>query len=207
MTALIEPHYIPSLEYFCAILPYDEIVLEGYEHFVKQTYRNRCRVNTAHGIKILTVPLINRKGKILTKDVKIQTGKEWRNVHWRTIESAYRKAPFFDHYSDELKKILFIGHEYLIDLNRDLLSFCLRQMEIQKIISASVSYKKERQENTSDVRNVIIDKKTFDTRNHYRVHAYYQVFGNEFVPDLSFIDLLFCEGPGTREVIKHSVAR
>jgi hypothetical protein len=204
MTVLIEPHYLPSLEYFCALLPFDEIILESWENFSKQTYRNRCYVNTAHTTKLLTVPLTERHGKILTKDIRIDVGKRWRNIHWRTIESSYRKAPYFDYYSDDLKNILYKGHEYLFELNCDLLSFCLRNMGLQKIISASVSYEKEVDENKIDLRSVIMDKKTFGQRNFYRPHPYYQVFGNEFAPDLSVIDLLFCEGPDTTAILRVS---
>ncbi len=204
MNVLIELHYIPSLEYFSAVLPAGDLVLETHECFVKQTYRNRCYLNTANGVKVITVPLVARHGKMLTKDIRIGTGKQWRTSHWRTIESAYRKAPFFDYYSDELKNILFSDHEYLIDLNTDLLSFCLRQFRLQKNISASLSYQKEVGENTLDLRSTISDKKPFSFRNYYHPHPYHQVFGNEFAPNLSFIDLLFCEGPEALALIRSS---
>jgi hypothetical protein len=203
---LIDSHFLPSLEYFCALLPFDEIMLEGWEHFPKQTYRNRSYINTANGVKILTVPLKERHGKILTKDVKIEAGKKWRNSHWRTIESAYRKAPFFYYYSEELKNILFEEHEYLIDLNSDLLSFCLRNSRMQKELSVSVAYEKQVTENKTDLRSVILDKKPYVSRNLYYPQAYHQVFGNDFVPNLSFIDLLFCAGPESALVIKASIA-
>jgi len=201
---LIDSHFLPSLEYFCALLSFDEIILEGWEHFPKQTYRNRSYINTANGVKILTVPLKERHGKILTKDVKVEVGKKWRNSHWRTIESAYRKAPFFDYYYEELKRILFKEHEYLLDLNHDLLSFCLRSSKMQKELSVSVAYEKQVTENKSDLRSVILDKKPVTSRNLYQTHAYHQVFGNNFVPNLSFIDLLFCEGPESASIIKAS---
>jgi len=203
---LIDSHFLPSLEYFCALLPFDEVVLEGWEHFPKQTYRNRSYINTANGIKILTVPLKERHGKILMKDVKIDAGKKWRNSHWRSIESAYRKAPFFDYYFEELKNILFKEHEYLLDLNRNLLSFCLRNSGQQKEIAVSVAYEKKVTENKTDLRSVILDKKPFVLRNLYRPHPYHQVFGNDFAPNLNFIDLLFCEGPSSASIIKASAA-
>jgi len=131
---LIEPHYLPSLEYFCAIFSVEEIILEVNEHFEKQSYRNRCFINTANGKQMLTVPLAERHGKVLIKNVLVEQGVKWRNNHWRSIESAYRKTPFFEHYSDELKKILFDKHEMLTELNRDLLSFCLRHIGFQKSI-------------------------------------------------------------------------
>src|SRR6478736_217880 len=149
---LIESHFLPSIEYFCALLPYEEIILEGCEYFSKQTYRNRAYINTANGVKILTFPLKDRHGKILTKNVRIETGKRWRNSHWRTIESGYRKAPFFDYYFEELKNILFTEYEYLQDLNHDLLSFCLRSAGFEKKISLTVEYEKEALGNKTDLR-------------------------------------------------------
>lgn len=205
-SVLIDAHFLPSLEYFCALLPFDEIILEGWEHFPKQTFRNRSYINTANGIKILTVPLKERHGKILTKDVKIDEGKKWRNSHWRTIESAYRKAPFFEYYFEELKNILFKEHEYLLDLNSDLLSFCLRNSKIEKEVAVSVAYEKQVTEKKIDLRSVILDKKPFALRHLYQPFPYQQVFGSDFAPNLSFIDLLFCEGPESASIIKASAA-
>jgi hypothetical protein len=201
---LVELHYLPSLEYFCALYTFDEIVFEGLEHMEKQTYRNRCFVNTAQGKKMLTVPLIERHGKVFTKDVLVETGNKWRNNHWRTIESAYRKAPYFDFYCDELKEILFQGHELLFDLNRDLMSFCLKCIRSQKNISATLTYETTVKENIFDLRSAISSKKPFSERNYYQARRYYQVFGSEFVSNLSIIDLLFCEGPRASEIIRSS---
>ncbi len=204
MTILIEPHYLPSLEFFCAILPFENVILEGHENFAKQTCRNRCYVNTSHGVKLLSVPLMGRHGKNLTKDVRIDRGKQWRNNHWRTIESAYRKSPFFDYYCDDLKNIIFQGHEYLIDLNFNLLSFCLRHIGLQKNVSVSVSYEKQPKKNVTDLRSALVDKKPFLLRDFYKPCSYYQIFGSEFAPNLTLIDLLFCEGPRTLHLLKES---
>jgi hypothetical protein len=201
---LLEPHYLPSLEYLCAVLPFSRIVLEGQEHFEKQTYRNRCYLNTAQGKKMLTVPLMERHGKVLTKGVLVETGNKWRNNHWRTIESAYRNSPYFDFYSEELKEILFQGHELLFDLNQDLMSFCLRHIGFQKSISATLAYQAQVEENIFDLRSTFSCKKPFTERNYYQPKKYYQVFGSEFVSNLSFIDLLFCEGPRANEIIRLS---
>jgi hypothetical protein len=201
---LTEPHFLPSLEYFCATLPFNNIILEGQEHFVKQSFRNRCYINTAQGKMMLTVPLKERHGKILTKEVQVEPGNKWRSSHWRTIESAYRKAPYFDFYCDELKEILFRGHDLLFDLDRDLLSFCLKSIRSQKNISATLTYEIDSAENIFDLRSVISSKKPFAERKFYQAQSYYQVFGSEFVSNLSIVDLLFCEGPRASEIIRAS---
>ena len=200
-TVLVEPHYLPSLEYFCAVRPFDEIRLETSEHFVKQSMRNRCFINTAQGAKMLTVPLAERHGKILTRDVLVELGNQWRNNHWRTIESAYRKAPYFDYYFEDLKLILYKGHVHLAELNRDLMSFCLRHIGFSKKISETLTYDPCEQEDVFDARSFISSKKAFAERRFYKAVRYYQVFGNEFVPNLSIIDLLFCEGPRASEIL------
>jgi hypothetical protein len=203
-TVLVEPHYLPSLEYFCALLLAEDILLETSEHFVKQSLRNRCFINTAQGAKMLTVPLAERHGKILTRDVVIEQGNQWRNNHWRTIESAYRKAPYFDYYFENLKAILYKGHTHLIELNRDLMSFCLRHIGFQKKISETLTYDLQVKEDVFDVRSTISSKKAFTERGFYKALRYYQVFGSEFVPNLSIIDLLFCEGPRASEILRAS---
>lgn len=201
---LIEPHYLPSLEYFCALLPCDEILLEKYEHFVKQTYRNRCYINTSHGVEILSVPLAEKHSKTILKDIRIDNSKKWQNNHWRTIESAYRKAPFFEHYGQALHQILFKQHQFLLELNCELLSFCLQSLSLPQRLTETLSYEKTPPEGVSDLRSVITPKKAVSDRSYYQAVPYYQVFGNTFVSNLSVVDLLFCEGPKGRSFLLRS---
>src|SRR6185295_1959943 len=99
--------------------------LENHEHFNKQSYRNRCYVLAANGVERLTVPVTEKHGKALITDVKIDYTFRWQANFWRTLESAYRNAPFFEHYSDDLRREIFSNHAYLYDLNSRLLSMCL----------------------------------------------------------------------------------
>jgi hypothetical protein len=203
-TVLIEPHYLPSLEYFCAVLPYDKIILEKHEHFIKQSFRNRCYIQTANGPVMLTVPLTEKKGKVPFHEVKIDYRQKWQNNHWRSIESAYNKAPFFEHYRDDLHRLIFTGAPYLADLDAALLSFCLRSMGLDKEQSETVSYEKGANDGTSDLRSQITPKKPFFERQFYRPAPYYQVFGSAFASNLSVIDLLFCEGPRALGLLRAS---
>lgn len=138
------------------------------------------------------------------KDVLVEKGNQWRNNHWRTIESAYRKAPYFEYYFEDLKGILYKGHQHLAELNRDLMSFCLRHIGSPKKISETLTYDKQLDKDVFDARSIISSKKAFVERPFYKAQRYYQVFGNEFVPNLSTIDLLFCEGPRASEILRAS---
>ena len=128
----------------------------------------------------------------------------WRNNHWRTIRSAYQNAPFFEYYADELHAILFQSHRFLFDLNKSLLSFCLRTLKLEIAIAETLSYQKDYTAEVVDLRNAISAKKHHSSRNHYQPAAYTQVFGNGFVENLSVLDVLFCEGPNALRYIKTS---
>ena len=94
-----------------------------------------------------------------------------------------------------LKKIIYHNHTYIFDLNLDLLSFCLKCIRHTPQLSVTVSYDKIVNESFSDLRSVIQPKIPHSVRPIYQAVSYMQVFGNQFVPNLSVIDLLFCEGP------------
>ncbi len=195
MNLLIDLHYLPSLEYFCVLQQFNHIELERCENYVKQSYRNRCYLKTSQGIEMLIVPLTAKHGKTLIKEVRIDYSQKWQNNHWRTIETAYRKAPYFEYYSDDLKSILYHHHNFLFDLNLELLSFCLKCLRLAPSLSVSVSYKKIPPSHVFDLRSQINPKKPSLDRNFYKSVPYYQVFGSGFAENLSLIDLLFCEGP------------
>ena len=201
---LIDLHFLPSLEYFCALLPCEKIVLEKHEHFNKQSYRNRCYVMAAHGVERLTVPVTEKHGKVLITQVKIDYTIRWQTNLWRTLESAYRNAPFFEHYQDDLRKEIFSNHTYLYDLNFRLLSMCLTWLKWEKTIAESVMYEKEIISPHLDMRGHISAKKDFLERDVYQSRGYQQVFGRAFVPNLSVIDLVFCEGPHAPAVLAAS---
>jgi hypothetical protein len=200
---VIETQYLPSVEFFCAIRNADEIIIEHYEHFIKQSYRSHTFINTANGKEKLVIPLTGKGNRTLIKDVRVDYTLNWHTTQWRTIESAYRKAPYYEHYVDDLQKILFTHHNFLIDLNQAMLSMCLRWLGWQKKINATIAHNLTIPDGV-DLRNVLLSKKSYNLRNFYRPVPYTQVFGKSFVDNASLVDLIFCKGPEAGAVIRAS---
>ena len=204
MKALIELHYLPSIAYFSALYSAEKIIIEKHEHFIKQSYRNRCHILTAQGVERLVIPLTSKHGKVFITDVRIDYSQKWLNNHWRTIESAYRNAPFFEFYADDVQKVLFNNHNFLYDLNFELLTICLKWLNLNVTLQESMVYEKPLTEAVIDMRNMIHAKKQEHQAKHFQPVSYTQVFGNKFAEGLSLIDLVFCEGPAARTVVASS---
>jgi hypothetical protein len=203
--ALIELHYLPSIAYFTTLCQHEKIIVEKYEHYEKQTYRNRCYINTANGKEGLIIPLTSKHGKTLIKDVRIDYSQKWLNNHWRSIQSAYGKAAFFEYYAEDLHAHLFKKHDFLYSLNLELLTMCLKWLKWNVPILETSVYEKEPSVRIRDFRSLLNPKKEDSCNRFFNSVEYHQVFGSMFVNNLSIIDLIFCEGPGANAIVKESI--
>lgn len=201
---LIEAQYLPPVAYFSSLVGRVELIVEKCEHFEKQTYRNRCYILGSQGKEMLIVPLTQKHGKTIITDVRVDYTQKWLNNHWRAIQSAYGKAPFFEYYGDDLHKILFGKHVFLYDLNLALLTMCLKWLKWKVPIRETAMYQKQAPEGVLDLRSAITPKKTAPLLQIFTPTEYQQVFGNKFVANLSLIDLILCEGPGARSIVHAS---
>jgi hypothetical protein len=191
---IIELHYLPCLAYFSAIKKAETVFLEACENFQKQTCRNRCYVLGANQIDCLTIPVKHSAEKILIRDVAIDYSQRWQSIHWRTIVAAYRKSPFFAYYVSDFEKVFATQPKFLFDFNEQLLTICLKLLNWSKSIELTDTYSFSPKNTANDLRNLITPEKTTENQAFYKPVAYVQNFGKEFAPNLSILDLLFCEG-------------
>ncbi|WP_422361960.1 WbqC family protein [Reichenbachiella sp.] len=201
MSTLIESQYFPCLEYFSLIKNRKEIWIETKEHFVKQTYRNRCYILDANRVLPLAIPMIGGNKKIPMDEIKIDYGQKWLNNHWRAIISAYNKSPFFEYYEPYFHNILFKKHETLLALNNEVLTFCLKVLNIDTEIKYTSTYKKGPFDEMEDVRSLIHPKSDYICRKYFTPIPYQQLFGSKFAANLSILDLLSCVGPDSNKYL------
>jgi len=189
LPCLVPISYFPSIQYLQCVFRHSHIVLEAHENYQKQTFRNRTHILTANGVECLTVPVLRSNSKQLIRDVLIDNSTRWYARHWRAIQSAYGKAPFFIYFQDAVHDILFQKHIYLFELNQNILTLCLHLWKQQRSISQSDTYQKE-------VINMIIDYRQLIENQSFNapIPYYKQCFGEEFTPNLSGLDRLFCAG-------------
>lgn len=193
MTPLLPISYFGPIEEYALLAQNDKVIYEIKEHFVKQSYRNRCKIYGANGEMRLTVPLIMKSREKTPMDkIRISYSDKWQAQHWKTIVSAYKNSPFFEHYEEDLNNFFQTEFNYLIDLNKTAQNIILKHSRISVNISETNNYDISRD---SDYRKIITPKKQPFVTNPRYIQVFEEKHG--FQPNLSILDLLFNEGPAS----------
>lgn len=209
---LLTTAYFPPIEYLAAIanecrfnpgmteVEPAVVYIEACEHYVKQSWRNRCRFYAADGAQTLNFPVCHEDfGKPISQ-MRIDWKTDWLTRHERAIISAYRTSPYFEYYQDELFAILDSRPELMLDFNTQILKFFLRKTGIPADIRLTSEWEAVTIEGhkVTDLREAIHPKRPNSILKDLGLERpYWQVFSPKygFIPGLSIMDLLFNEGP------------
>jgi hypothetical protein len=92
--SIIQSCYIPWKGFFDLIGLCDEYVIYDRMQFAKRHWHNRNLIKTPNGTEWLTIPVVT-KGRFSQAIDEVMIEKPWADKHWRALELAYRRAPFF----------------------------------------------------------------------------------------------------------------
>jgi hypothetical protein len=201
--AILPTAYLPPIQYFQKLRDYSNCIIEQHESFIKQTYRSRCNIYSPNGLYVMSIPIVNRSHKQFTKDARISYETNWRELHWRTLEAAYRRSPFFEFYEDDFRPFYQEKKfDFLIDFNEELLQTILPLLKLKPNYTFSNSYIST-DENMNDYRLIISPKENLSADKLFSIKPYSQVFDTKygFIENLSIVDLLFNQGSISREYI------
>lgn len=198
-TGIFSTAYFAPVQYYWHMNRVDNVVMEAYEHYTKQTWRNRCTIATANGPMTLSLPIeADPSGRKPIRDCKLSDHGNWQHLHWNSIESAYRSSPFFEYYQDDIRPFFERRNCFLVDFNDEIRKTICDMIEIAPQVRFSQEYVDEQTlpNGWQDFRTRIHPKK--DARETgFEAIPYYQVFDRKFgfLPNLSILDLVFNMGP------------
>ncbi len=194
-------NFLPCQAYFAAILAQKDIQIYSNEAFHKQTYATRAYILGPHKVETIRVPVLKNKNNAEIKEIRISYVENWERHIFKTLQNCYGKSPYFEHLFYMFEKSISKKHTFLIDLNSELLSICLKILKINKTICHNESSYFENKDKIISFNS----KKRFDFGENYMPKVYFQNFGNMFEKNLSVIDLLFNQGIDARSVLEESV--
>jgi hypothetical protein len=224
---ILQPSYIPWRGFFHQIDKADFFVFYDDVQFDKRGWRNRNLIKTSLGLLWLTIP-VKSKGAIVNNipinQIRISWEKNWNSDHWKSIQYAYRKAPFFDFYVDFFTDMFSRRTELLADfiiqstieisklLGISGTSF-IRSSELpnitgdktDRLISILKAVKADHYISGPSAKNYIEEEKfinhgitleymSYDYPEYPQLHPPYE-------PNVSIIDLLFMTGPDSLKFI------
>lgn len=197
MTLIVDLQYFHAANLFFKLDHFSHCSFELYEHFQKMTFRNRCVVAAANGPVNLSIPVSGgRNQKTVLREVFIDYRERWQDNHWKTLQSAYSRSPYFEHFEEELRALYQRKYRLLWEWNLACFQWACDKLAINTTISFTTeyleSYPPDRYE---DWRSRIVPtsiNSVFGTGRTYN-----QVFEdrNGFLPNMSVLDYLFCNGP------------
>lgn len=229
MDLIIESQYFAPIIFYKISYNFSYIVFEQCETYQKMSFRNRCQIAGAEGVISLAVPLVGGRGqKGLTRDVRIAGGRSWQAQHWKTIVSCYSRSPWFDYYRDGLETLFQKPVNFLMDWNQECLEWTLRVLGMTRTIRRTAAYREVYLPGEgADWRGRLVPRErekwgamsfgspgagpdgpgaVTDGRGWPAAPRYRQVFEERigFTPNLSILDLLFCEGKEAIRYIRSS---
>lgn len=185
-----------------AIAQCEKVIFEVEDNYQKQTYRNRAYIAHSNGELLLNIPIKHNKNgeRQKTKDVVVENNFPWQELHWKSLQSAYRTSPFFEYYEDDFKPLFTETVCNLMEHNLRIAEVLCELIGIEVEISKTSSY--EVSPEIKDLRFLINAKR----KTEFQPEEYTQVHeaNHPFLPNLSVLDLLFNEGPNTLTYLEAS---
>jgi hypothetical protein len=222
-----QPTFLPWAGYFGLLNFVNEFVFLDDIQFNKRSWQQRNNIKINNKNFFLTVPVISKnKYNQKINEVLIDKKSNFIQNHKRCIEINYKKTNYFKDYADEIFKVYDINHDKLIDLNIDFIKVICNLLKIKFSFIRSSELK-----TNSSKENLILEickikksktyistigsknylnndydfKKNLIELKYYKFKNFkYKQLGNDYIENLSIIDLLFNLGPNTLDYIKEN---
>ncbi|MDX1909438.1 MAG: WbqC family protein [Bacteroidia bacterium] len=168
---------------------YRVIGLDIWQPYQKQQLTSRTYIRVSNRVLPLTVTVHRRDHHAPLWEQRISYQEDWPRQHLRTVESAYRSAPYFEYYIDALRAFWAAPEETLGALN----------MRSAKLMASWLQWspvwhawdRMQAPGEADDLRRLLMRHQWPD---RWPMRTYFQVFPG-FEPGLSALDLMLNLGP------------
>jgi hypothetical protein len=221
-----QPYILTYIGYFNLIDSTDKIVFYDDVNYIKRGWINRNRILLNNSDFLFTVPVEKASQNKMINEIKPRIDSIFLNKFFSQIETAYKKAPYYDNVNEMLKAVFSKEYKNIADLAISSITsvYAYLDKDIQWTKSSISSPKKKGMDKADRLIQITKDlgyqkytnaiggqelyqKEYFDNKGvqlnfvqSQRVD--YRQFNKEFVPWLSIIDILMFND---KEAVKEQI--
>ena len=224
---IMQPYFFPYIGYWQLMNAVDTYVIYDDVTFIKNGWVNRNRILINGEARYFNLPTVGAGSYVMIKDIELSKEQKLFDKLIKSLDGAYKKAPFYSETMPLLESIILSNKKYMGELLELQVREVAKHLNMQtQILLSSQEVKKDTslhaQDKVLDIcRNLgateyynaiggteLYDKNTF-AENGIKLSFLstdpisYKQYKNEFVPYLSIIDVLMFNGvSGTKEYLK-----
>jgi hypothetical protein len=216
--AIMQPYLFPYIGYFQLINAVDKFVAYDDVTFIKQGWINRNNILVNGHPFLFTVPVKNISSYSLILETEVANEIDWRTKTLKTIEYSYRKSPYYHRVFQIIENTLASDDKYISRVAVNSIKAVASYLELHtEVKDSSTSYlnntlnSQERvldickQELASQYINPIGGRELY-SKNIFKARGIdlsfikskpirYKQHRNDFIPNLSIIDVLMFNSP------------
>lgn len=216
---IMQPYFVPYIGYWQLINAVDKYVVYDDVNFIKGGWINRNRILVNGQIQFFNIPMLGASSFKLISEIGVNNNPKLINKNLRTIENAYKKAPYYQSVFPLIQKILECGKENIADYVFFSLQSICDYLNIKTELILSSSLKKDcnlkGKEKVLSICNLLSATEYYNAIGGQELYAFsefkengiqlkfletknieYKQFGEEFQPNLSIIDVLMFNTQG-----------
>jgi hypothetical protein len=227
MVVIHQPDFVPYLGFFHRFLHADSYIALDHVQFVhsNRSWTHRDKIKAEQGAKWLTLSVKKSPRDTAINQIELSADTNWRQDNLRLLEQNYRDTPFYDELMPEIERLYGQPFQMLRDFNMASIEMLMDLLDVRIpwVWSSSLDPVGTKNE-------LLVDLLKKASATHYLsgvgardyfdplpfakagieviwqdfTHPVYaQQFGDDFVPYLSTLDVLFNHGITTsREILR-----
>ncbi|MFM9060055.1 MAG: WbqC family protein [Bacteroidota bacterium] len=184
----------PEVSWVAKLMHLKEVCFDPDAPFVKAGGMNRYRILDPGGSLLMSLPIAGgRSHHQSLGSTRLVSPPSWSTAHWKRLLNTYRRAPYFDYWSDDFENLILKPDAFLLDYNLRVLDYIMKKLK-----------------HPWAPQRMRIERSRLMTWNQKPLTLpYYQHFEDRlgFVSGLSIMDLLMQCGPNESKAYLQSLSK
>lgn len=210
---IMQPYIFPYIGYYQLVQAVDKFVMYDDVNFINKGWINRNNILVNNKAHLFSIPLKDASQNRKINEIIIAEDDSWKKKMLKTIDLAYKKAPYFNEAFTLISDILLSGLLYIHQLAKNSIIAIAGYLDFNTIfIESSSDYNNAHLKGQDRIVDICLQEGADHYINPiggidiYSKHLFeqkgikfnfiktnfisYRQFTNEFVPNLSIIDIL-----------------